>query len=72
MGDTKFIILEDWREEGREVTLRVQAHTAAKSASACDVNEHAALSVRADGPLWAITVPLRPGDGTIIALTEEI
>lgn len=72
MGNTKFIVLEDWQEEGREVVLRVEAHPAAKSASACDVNEHAPLSLRADGASWAITVPLRPGDGTIIALTEEI
>jgi hypothetical protein len=72
MGNTKFIVLEDWQEEGREVVLRVEANAGAKSASACDVNEHAPLSVRSDGPLWAITVPLRPGDGTIIALTEEM
>lgn len=71
MGATKFIVLEDWQEEGREVVLLVEARNSAKTASACDVNEHRRLNVRAEGAMWAITVPLRPGDGTIIALTEE-
>ncbi|GGG62867.1 hypothetical protein [Edaphobacter dinghuensis] len=72
MGATKFIVLEDWQEEGREVVLLVQARTSAKIANACDVNEHTRLNARAEGTMWAITVPLRPGDGTIIALTEEV
>jgi hypothetical protein len=71
MGNIKFIVLEDWKEEGREVILHVEAGPSAKSANACDVNEHIRLNVHADGSVWAITVPLRPGDGTVIALMEE-
>lgn len=72
MGTTKFIVLEDWKEEGRETVLLVEAHPSSKSARACDVNEHRKLDVRVEGEMWAITVPLRPGDGTIIALMEEV
>lgn len=72
MGTTKFIVIEDWQEEGREVVLFVKADTAATTASACDVNEHRRLDVHAADTAWAITVPLRPGDGTVIALVEEI
>ena len=72
MGNIKFIVLEDWKEEGREVVLRVEARPSAKLANACDVNEHVGLNVHVEGDSWAITVPLRPGDGTVIALMEEI
>jgi hypothetical protein len=72
MGNIKFIVLEDWKEEGREVVLLVEARATTKSVSACDVNEHIRLNVHAEGDAWAITVPLRPGDGTVIALMEEI
>jgi hypothetical protein len=72
MDNIKFIVLEDWKEEGREVVLRVEARPSAKLANACDVNEHIRLNVHAEGGAWAITIPLRPGDGTVIALMEEI
>src|SRR6185312_16676578 len=45
MGTTKFIILEDWKEDGRETVLLVEAHPSSKSARACDVNEHRKLDV---------------------------
>ena len=64
----KYIVLEDWLEQGRLVTVKVRA--SAGSASAVDVNDHRELVVHRDGPDWAIDVPMRPGDGTLIAVQE--
>lgn len=67
----KFIVLEDWREEGRTVSLRVRAGAAARAARAVNVNEHSALSVRRDGNDWIVEVPMRPGDGVLVCLNEN-
>jgi hypothetical protein len=64
----KYIVLEDWLEQGRLVTVKLRA--SAGSASAVDINDHRELVVHRDGPDWAIDVPMRPGDGTLIAVQE--
>lgn len=67
----KFIVVEDWREEGRTVTLKVKAAPGATGAHAVNVNSHEPLAVRRDGADWSITLPLRPGDGTLVAVEES-
>ncbi len=67
----KFVVLEDWKEEGRVATLRVRAGTAANSAHAVDTNDHTTLVVRRDGPDWVIEVPMRPGDGALVCVEES-
>jgi hypothetical protein len=70
MGSTSFIVLEDWLEEGRETTLRVTATAGAKTARACNVNDHLNVPIRRDGDHWQLAVTLRPGDGTLFAIEE--
>ncbi|MDQ3812744.1 MAG: hypothetical protein M3347_02190, partial [Armatimonadota bacterium] len=64
----RFIVLEDWREEGRIVPLRVRSNAA--NLRAINVNEHTALTTRRDGQDWIIDVPLRSGDGVLVAVEE--
>jgi len=71
MGKTNFIVVEDWLEEGRETTLRVRALGPAKTATACNVNDHVNVQVQRDGEHWHLAITLRPGDGTLFALEEN-
>lgn len=70
MGKMNFVVLEDWSEEGREATLRVSATSDGSSARACDMNDHRNLPIHRDGEHWVMTVPLRSGDGALIAFEE--
>ncbi|MEI7732774.1 MAG: hypothetical protein WCO56_24595, partial [Verrucomicrobiota bacterium] len=65
-----YIVVEDWREQGRNVTVRLRASAGTVHADAVDVNDHRSLMVRRDGTDWVIDLPLRPGDGTLIAVQE--
>jgi hypothetical protein len=66
-----YIVLEDWLEQGRTVTVKFRGTTGTTAATAVDVNDHRPLNIRRQGPDWLIEVPLRPGDGTLIAVKEE-
>ena len=68
----RWIVVEDWREEGRIATVRLRAQAGARTARAVGINEHRALAVRRDGDDWAIDVPLRPGDGELVAVQEDL
>jgi hypothetical protein len=68
----KFIVVEDWREEGRVIELKLRASAQAKSARAVNVNSHQTLTVRRDGGDWVIQLPIRPGDGVLVAIDEEV
>jgi len=68
----KFIVVEDWREEGRNIEVRLRAATNSKTARAVDVNSHQNLVVRRDGADWVIQLPIRPGDGALVAIDEEV
>jgi hypothetical protein len=65
-----FVLVEDYREEGRVATVRYRADAKATAVYAVDVNDHRSLPVRRDGPDWCIDVALRPGDGALIAIEE--
>jgi hypothetical protein len=69
-GKLSFIVVEDWLDQGRTVSIRLHAGTG-KSAHAVNVNDHEPLVVRRDNNDWVIDLPLRPGDGALIALSES-
>ena len=48
----------------------MRAVGAGARATATGLNEHRAYAVRRDGADWVITVPLRAGDGELIAVEE--
>jgi len=69
--DTSFIVVEDWLEQGRRSELRVMKSRGARSAAACNVNDHRTLTIRDGGDAWLVDLPLRSGDGVLIALKEN-
>ena len=70
MGSQRFIVLEDWREEGRVLSIRYRPRAPVKDVRAVNVNEHQALVVRRDQADWLLDVPSRPGDGTLLCVEE--
>ena len=69
-GGLSCVVVEDWLDQGRTVSVRVHAG-AGKSAHAVNVNDHEPLQVHRDGGDWVVELPLRPGDGALIALSES-
>lgn len=67
-----FIVVEDWMELGRTVSVRLHANPQAKAAWACDINDHRTLQVRREGADWVIDLPLRPADANIICVEESL
>ena len=67
-GPHTMIVLEDWLEQARELTLRV--HATGATAHAVGLNDHNSLAVSRDGPDWLIRVPIRPGDGEVVVLDQ--
>ena len=70
-GGITYIVVEDWQEQGREIQIQVKSSRSTGPASACDVNEHRPLSITRQGAWWRIDLPIRPGDGTLIAIEER-
>jgi len=70
MGTQEFVVVEEWTEVGRQVAIQLRARPGARSAHACDVNDHRALEVVRTGDSWTITVPLRPADAALVCLEE--
>lgn len=70
MGRRLFAAVEDVREKARTVEVRFKAAKAAAKATAMELNEHTDLAVRRDGADWVVTLPLRRGDGVLVALEE--
>ena len=70
-GKQQFIIVEDWREQARNLSLRVHATSGASTATAVNVNDHVPVSVKRDGDDWVVQFPTRPGDGTLLCLEES-
>jgi hypothetical protein len=71
MDGNKFIEVEDWLEQGRNVAVRLRASAHASAAHAVELNDHRALAVSRDGKDWVISLPLRPGDGDVICVKES-
>jgi hypothetical protein len=71
MGKQRYIVLEDWREEPRTLSVRVKAAPAAKQLMVVNVDDHTPLSATRDGSDWIISVPTRPGDGTLLCMQEQ-
>ncbi len=68
MGRCRFITVEDWRERGGEVEVRLRA--AGSAARATSLSAHRPLALRREGRDWLITVPLRPADGELVLVEE--
>ena len=64
------IVVEDWLEQGRTVSLRLRATPGMSAVHAVAVNDHLPLATRRDGDDWVIELPLRPGDGELVAIME--
>lgn len=64
-------VVEDWLEQGREITIKFKISPNAKAARACELNGHHELAVNRDGQYWAVSLPQRPGDGNLICLKES-
>jgi hypothetical protein len=71
MSGMRFIVAEEWKNQGYVAQIRLRATQNATAARACGLNEHRALAVRRDGGDWLIEVPLRPGDAELIAVRES-
>jgi len=71
MGKQHYIVVEDWREEGRVLSVRYRSGTAVKAIHAVNINDNRTLAVRKDGDGWLIDLPTRPGDGNLICVEEE-
>jgi hypothetical protein len=65
-----FLVVEDWREQGRTVSVRLRAKAGAKQLHAIDANDHRPLSTKREGADWLIQLPLRPGDAALVAFEE--
>ncbi len=67
----KFVVMEDWREEGRTTILRyIPSSADITKLQAIDVNEHTPLDVKKKDKYFEISVPTRPGDGTLVCIEE--
>jgi len=71
MGSQKYLVMEDWREQGRSATVRLKAGDAAKQLTAVNVDDHLPVPVKRDGQDWLIQFTTRPGDGTLLCLQEQ-
>ena len=69
-GRRRFVAVEDLREEGRDVTVKVRAGYG-KTASAMEFNEHRSLDVVRDGAYWSVTLPLKKADGNLVMFEEK-
>jgi hypothetical protein len=67
----KFVVMEDWREEGRTTILHYTPTSInVAKLKAIDVNENTPLNVKKKDNYFEISVPTRPGDGTLVCIEE--
>jgi hypothetical protein len=71
MGKQKYLVLEDWREEGRTATVRLRGDDAAQQLTGVNVDDHTPLDIKRDGPDWVIQFTTRPGDGSLLCLQAK-
>jgi len=48
----------------------LRAREGKSQAWACGLNDHLPLAVHRDGADWVVEIPMRPGDGQVVALRE--
>ena len=72
MGSQHYIVVEDWREEARTISVRYRPATPVKQLRAVNVNDHQPLAARRDKEDWLIDLPMRPGDGSLICVEEVL
>jgi hypothetical protein len=70
-GKQQFVVIEDWREQARELTVRLRATPGTSTATAINVNDHVPVAVKRDGDDWAVTFTTRPGDGTLLCIEQK-
>jgi hypothetical protein len=70
MGNQNYIVVEDWREEARVLSVRYRPSTQVKAIHAVNINGNRTLAVRRDHDDWLIDLPTRPGDGSLICVEE--
>jgi hypothetical protein len=70
-GGIAYVVVEDWQEQGRQIQIQVKASRSSGTATACDVNDHRPLNIARQGAWWRIDLPIRPGDGVLIAMAEN-
>jgi hypothetical protein len=69
-GDAIMIVLEDWQEQARVGSVRLRKSSNMRRAAATNLNDHSTLVVSSAGAFWEIAVPIRSGDGVMIAVKE--
>jgi hypothetical protein len=70
MSGKQFVVVGEWQNRGRITQVRLRATEGKTGARACGLNDHLPLHVSRDGADWVIDVPLRPGDGQVVVLSE--
>ncbi len=68
--DISLIVVEDWLEKARAVTVKLRKALGARHATASNMNDHSTLSIVDGGEFWNIFLPLRSADGVLIAVRE--
>jgi hypothetical protein len=68
-GGRSMIVLEDWQEKARMLSLRMRAN--GTRAHAVSLNDHNSLAIHREGPDWVVDVPIRPGDGEVVVIQED-
>ena len=68
--ETTFIVVEDWLEQARSVSVRVPRTVGRTKAYACNLNDNASLMVSREDDFWSIRLPLKSADGAMVALRE--
>jgi len=74
MGNQHYIVVEDWLEKARILSVRYRPKQGVKDIHAVNVNDNRTLTVRRvreGGDDWLIDLPTRPGDGSLICVEEE-
>jgi hypothetical protein len=71
MGSQHYIVVEDWREEARVLSVRYHPDAPVKSIHAVNINDNRTLAVHRGKDDWLIDLPTRPGDGSLICVEEE-
>lgn len=65
------VVVEDWLEQARVGSIRLKKLTGARHAAAANLNDHSTLTVNDRGAFWEVALPIRSGDGVLLAIRES-